>query len=378
MKWVLTKTAMDYEVRMLRQSNNVQTYVFGVGAAATLAEKIRQRREAGADPRVVFLIDSYFRTFDIEARFFVRSGDLVIWVDTVEEPSTIAIDSYVQRVRVDFSEQQNPCAILGIGGGIALDSAKALSNLLTNGGIAENYQGWDLLKVPGVYKIGVPTLSGTGAEASRTCVLTNKAKNIKLGMNSAFSVFDHLVLDPVFSETAERNQYFYTAMDTYIHCVESLQGSYRHALADAYSVQAIRLIREVCDSKDMMTLENREKVMVASYLGGASIANTYVGVVHPLSAGLSTVLHTHHCIANCLVMNVMDDFYPAHVEEFRGFLKKQQISLPSAICKNLSSGDFQNLYDSMIIHEKPLINALGPEFKNILSFEKVTGIFRLI
>ena len=49
--------------------------------------------------------------------------------------------------------------IVGIGGGIALDVAKAISNLLTNSGSAADYQGWDLVKNPGVFKIGIPTLS---------------------------------------------------------------------------------------------------------------------------------------------------------------------------------------------------------------------------
>ena len=54
-----------------------------------------------------------------------------------------------------------------------MDTGKAVSNLLRNRGRASNYQGWDLVKKPGVFKIGIPTLSGTGAESSRTCVLTN-------------------------------------------------------------------------------------------------------------------------------------------------------------------------------------------------------------
>ena len=60
-----------------------------------------------------------------------------------------------------------------------MDVAKAVSNLLTNGGVAENYQGWDLVKEPGVYKIGIPTISGTGAEATRTCVTTNERSGLK-------------------------------------------------------------------------------------------------------------------------------------------------------------------------------------------------------
>ena len=49
-----------------------------------------------------------------------------------------------------------------------MDVAKAISNLLTNQGQAEDYQGWDLVPNPGIFKIGIPTLSGSGSEATRT------------------------------------------------------------------------------------------------------------------------------------------------------------------------------------------------------------------
>ena len=361
---------------MLRQSNNVSTYVFGVESLSTIKDKLQERRDVSEFAGAVFLVDDYFKQSSLFQKFHILESDKIIWISTKEEPTTDNIDEYIKDIMNYLPKDKLPCAVVGIGGGCALDSAKAVSNLLGNGGRAEDYQGWDLVKRPGVYKIGVPTISGTGAEASRTCVLTNKKKNLKLGMNSAFTMFDHLILDPKLSETVNRDQYFYTAMDTYIHCVESLNGRYRHALADSFSIQAIQLIRDVCKSKDMMTLENREKVMVASYLGGASIANTYVGVVHPLSAGLSTVLHTHHCIGNCIVMNVMDEFYKEETQEFKSFLKMQNVNLPTGLTSKLNQDQFKLLYDSAIIHEKPLINALGDGFKTVLTLEKMTSLFR--
>ena len=135
----------------------------------------------------------------------------------------------------------------------ALDTAKAVANLLTNPGKAEDYQGWELVKSPAVYKIGIPTLSGTGSECSRTCVLTNIPKNLKLGMNSDYTVYDQLLLDPDLLATVPRDQYFYTGIDTFMHCVESLQGSYRNAIIDAFSVRAVQLCEEIFLSDDMMS-----------------------------------------------------------------------------------------------------------------------------
>ncbi len=66
-----------------------------------------------------------------------------------------------------------------------MDLAAAVSLMMTNPGRAQDYQGWDLVKVPGVYKVGVPTISGTGAEVSRTCVFIRTRR--KLGMNSDFT-----------------------------------------------------------------------------------------------------------------------------------------------------------------------------------------------
>src|SRR5262249_2370349 len=199
---------------------------------------------------------------------------------------------------------------------------------------------------------------------------------LKLGMNSDYSVFDRLVLDPALTASVPRAQYFFTGMDTYIHCIESLAGHYRHSLADAFSHQALSMCREVFLSGEMQSTENREKLMVALFLGGSAIGNSFVGLVHPFSAGLSMVLHTHHCIGNCIVLNTMEEFYPREVEEFRRMQDAQGVELPRSLCRDLNDTQYQALYDATILHSKPLANALGDDFKSALTFDKVIEIFQ--
>lgn len=184
------------------------------------------------------------------------------------------------------------------------------------------------------------------------------------------------MIDPDLTKTVPKEQYFYTGMDTYLHCIESLNGRYRNAIGDAFSHQAIALCREVFLSDDMMSDENREKMMVASYLGGCAIANSFVGIIHPFSAGLSVVLDTHHCIGNCITMNAMEEFYPKEYEEFLEMAEKQEIKIPKGIVSELDEEIYLKLYNSTVIHEKPLSNALGDDYKNILTLEKVTQIFK--
>lgn len=354
---------------------NVDQYIFGKGSSHQLKAVLNKRR-LQLDGPVIFLVDAFFKSLELEfLNDAFESGDRIIYVTTEIEPTVEYVDGIVESLN---NLERKPVAIVSIGGGITLDCGKALSNLLTNPGSASVYQGWDLVRNAGVYKLAIPTISGTGAEATRTCVVTNKATGVKLGMNSSYSVYDAIIMDPLLTASVPREQYFYTGMDAYIHCIESLEGSYRNRVGDAFSRECLALCREVFFSDDMLSDENRERLMVASYLGGCAIASSFVGLVHPLSAGLSVVLGVHHCEANCIVMNspAMAQFYPHAHSEFRKMMRKQDVTVKEGICHSLSTKQMTDLYDSMIVHEKPLRNALGVNFNQILTREFVANVYQ--
>jgi 3-deoxy-alpha-D-manno-octulosonate 8-oxidase len=302
------------------------------------------------------------------------SKDIIVFIDSTHEPKTGQVNALCDEVL--SRAERMPCPIVGVGGGTTLDITKAVSNLLTNEGSAEDYQGWDLVKKPGIFKIGIPTISGTGSESTRTCVMTNPVNGLKLGMNSDYTVFDQIILDPELTATVPRSQYFYTGMDAYIHCLESSCGSYRNAVGDAFGEQTLSLCRQVFLSDDMASDENRARLMVASYLGGCAIATSYVGLVHPFSAGLSVALGVHHCVGNCIVMRAMEEYYPEGFGEFWTMVERQGVEIPKGLCENLTDEQYKKLYHSTIIHEKPLTNALGEGFREVLTFEKVIELFR--
>jgi len=357
----------------ISNARNVDRYIFGEGTIARLGELVAFRRES-ITSQAIFLIDEFFeKKQNLLGELPIEKNDQVRFLSTDEEPTTEGIDILVEDIKQMGGA--NACVVIGVGGGICLDSAKAVSNLLTNSGQAANYQGWDLVPCPGIFKIGVPTISGTGAEATRTCVMTNKSTGLKLGMNSDHTVFNQLLLDPSLTATVPPAQYFFTGMDAWIHCVESLHGSYRNSIGDAFSNQAINLCRQVFSNGEMMDDASRSHLMVASYLGGCAIATSYVGLVHPLSAGLSIVLGFHHCVANCIVMAAMAPFYPKAHAEFMGFVEKNHIELPTGVCGGLSDEQFQQLYEATVIHERPLTNALGSDFRRKLNPETVRKIF---
>jgi len=360
----------------IKNVRNVQRYTFGPGSLNELPQLLAPLRTAKEDA-VVFFVDEFFQSWlDINSRLSTGENDRVIYVPTTDEPSTEQVDQIVANLQADGVKM--PAAIVGMGGGITLDIAKAVANLLTNQGLAEDYQGWDLLKVPAIFKVAIPTISGTGAEATRTCVMTNKRTGIKLGMNSDFTVYDQIVMDPDLTQTVPRNQYFYTGMDAYIHCVEALAGSYRNAIGDAYSRETINLCRQVFLDEDMMSNLNRERLMVASYLGGCAIATSYVGLVHPFSAGLSVVLGIHHCVANCITMRAMQPYYPEAYQEFWEIVTQQGIQIPEGVARNLSDDQYDCLFSATTIHQKPLTNALGEAYHEVLTKDNVRSMFEMM
>ena len=352
----------------IKNARNVGRYIFGSGSVAELTDLV-QKRKGNTPSAAVFLIDSFFETnMDYLENLPLEKSDLIRYVSIDEEPTTESIDSLVEEIA---SEVIIPSVIVGIGGGITLDTAKAVSNLLTNGGKAADYQGWDLVRFPGIYKIGIPTLSGTGAEVSRTTVLTGPEK--KLGINSDYTLFDQMVLDPELIADVPKDQWFYTGMDCYIHDVESLEGTYLNEFSRAYGEKSIELCRQVFLEDHP---EKDDKLMMASLFGGMSIAYSQVGACHALSYGLSFVLGTHHGIGCCITFDYLDDVYPQGVEEFRRMMSKHNIELPRNLTKDLSDQQFDTMVKVALGLAPLWENCFGPEWQKIMTYERAIDLYK--
>jgi 3-deoxy-alpha-D-manno-octulosonate 8-oxidase len=348
--------------------------VYGRGCFNQLNEILAPNRKG--DAPMIFLVDHFFaneaggQKNPLLNRIPLQGKDKIIFVDVTHEPKTTYVDSLASQLKEEFGTVSG---IIGIGGGSAMDLAKAVGLMMTNPGSSADYQGWDLVKQPGVYRVGIPTLSGTGAEVSRTTVLTGPTR--KLGMNSDFTPFDQIVLDPELTANAPANQRFYTGMDCYIHCIESLEGTFLNEFSKSYGEKALELCRKVFVEKDTWDDECDDKLMMASYAGGMSIAYSQVGVAHAVSYGLSYLLGTKHGIGNCIVMNHLEEYYPAGVKEFKYMVEKNKIDIPVGICKGLSDEDFNKMMD-VSMGMKPLWeNALGKDWEKIMTREKLRALY---
>jgi 3-deoxy-alpha-D-manno-octulosonate 8-oxidase len=352
-----------------RNFKMVDYVVYGRGCFDQVDEIVAPHRKAGAP--MVFLLDHYFENNnEFKARIPVRGNDALVVVDVTHEPKTSYVDELSQMLKDKYGSVSG---VIGIGGGSAMDLAKAVSIMMTNPGKAQGYQGWDLVKYPSVYKAGIPTLSGTGAEVSRTTVLTGPTR--KLGMNSDFTPFNQIVLDPSLTKDAPKNQRFYTGMDCFIHCIESLEGTFINEFSRSYGEKAQALCEEVFLHKNEWDDESDEQLMMASFAGGMSIAYSQVGVAHAISYGLGYLLGTKHGIGNCIVFNHLQEFYPAGVDTFHKMVEKNEIHIPEGITKGLTDEQFDTMINVSLGMAPLWENALGKDWQKIMTKEKLRVIY---
>ncbi|MCK7591108.1 iron-containing alcohol dehydrogenase family protein [Subsaxibacter sp. CAU 1640] len=350
----------------------VSRVVFGRGSFNQLGEILESKRLSPTAP-FIFLVDDVFKgDIFITTRIPLAYDDELIFISAAEEPKTSQVDELVEKIILTHNDR--PSGIIGIGGGTILDLAKAVSIMLTNEGESKDYQGWDLVKTPAVYHVGIPTISGTGAEVSRTTVLTGPEK--KLGINSDYTPFDQVILDPELTKNVPKQQWFYTGMDCYIHCIESLNGTFLNAFSQSYGEKAFELCKEIFVEGNLSEEESQDKLMMASWHGGMSIAYSQVGVAHAMSYGLSYLLGTKHGIGNCIVFNHLEEFYPEGVELFNKMKNLHGIELPEGLCADLTDEQFDIMIDVALGLEPLWMNAIGKNWKQVITREKLKSLYQ--
>jgi alcohol dehydrogenase class IV len=218
---------------------------------------------------------------------------------TVSEPDTEYTDQVCAQLR-----SIQPEALIGIGGGSVLDVTKAVAVLLTNPQKAADYQGFDLVRNPGLPTVAIPTTAGTGSEVTWTAVLTNREKGLKAGINSPHLFPKYAVLDAALTTSMPRRLTITTAMDAIAHAVESYTAKSASAVSRAISKEAFRLlfsnIRAVIG--DGSDLEARRQMLLGSTLAGWAIVNAGTGACHSVAYALGTLFNVPHGAANAMLL----------------------------------------------------------------------------
>lgn len=272
---------------------------FGIGAVNDLATMVKQF----GGSRVLLVVDP-----GVQAAGLLNSIIAPLKKDKI--PYTI-YDQVTPEPGLKLADQGMKIAkkakadcVVGVGGGSALDVAKAIAILLTNGGKAEDYIGLGKIKKPGVPKIMIPTTAGTGAEVTFTAVFINEKTNSKAGMNGDPLYPDAAILDPALTVSLPPHVTAATGIDAFTHALESYVSTQAHYISEMYALEAIDLI-----SHNLRTafanggnLAARSAMLMGSLLGGKALAMAGVGLVHAMAYPLGGMFNTPHGLANAILL----------------------------------------------------------------------------
>jgi len=357
---------------MFKNFKNIDKVVFGRGSFSMLGDILAPKRHEN-DGFFLYVIDNYFNGKTLERKLPLTGKDVVRFIDVdPNEPTTEQIDNLRDEI---LASHGLPAGVVGIGGGSIMDIAKAASLMFTNEGSSTLYQGLNLIQKPGIYHLGIPTISGTGAEVSMTAVLTGPEK--KLGLKCDWTIFNQVILDSELTATVPVDKWFYTGMDTYIHCIESETGMLNNAYSHAYAEQSLKLCREIYLGDNAgQTPENDDKLMVASMMGGLSLTYSEVGVCHALSYGLSKILGEKHCYANCIAFQHLEDYYGDAVGEFKSMLQKHNVNLPVALAANWSDETITAMAHVAYNLHHMWNHAVGTDWKEKVTLDTIKDLYR--
>ena len=210
--------------------------------------------------------------------------------------------------------------IVAIGGGSAMDTAKAI------GIIAENPEFSDVRSLEGVaptkhhavFTIAVPTTAGTAAEVTINYVITDAQKKRKFVCVDVHDIPEVAVIDPDMMASMPKGLTAATGMDALTHAIEGYITKAAWEMTNMFHLRAIELISKHLRGAVENTPEGRDGMALAQYIAGMGFSNVGLGIVHSMAHSLGAVYDTPHGVANAILLpTVMEYNAPATGEKYR-------------------------------------------------------------
>ncbi len=252
---------------------------------------------------------------EVQAALAEAGVDVEIHADVAGNPTT----DDVVAVR-SLAEEHGSEVLIAIGGGSAIDTAKAASMLLANGGDYAEYQ-WEGRPITRRSHpfVAVPTTAGTGSEVSKVAVISDPTQPFKKGVLSPLMFAHVAVIDPAATLGLPPHLTAATGMDAFIHALEAYTGRGANPFSDMLALESLRLAvanlaRATTDGAD---LEARRAMMLAAIYGGMAMDQAGLGLVHAMSGGLCSHLHLHHGLANALLLPYVAEFNMSAIADDR-------------------------------------------------------------
>ena len=194
--------------------------------------------------------------------------------------------------------------IVTIGGGSAMDTAKAIGIIIENPEFADvrSLEGVAPTKKHAVFTIAVPTTAGTAAEVTINYVITDVEKKRKFVCVDTNDIPEIAVVDPDMTASMPKSLTAATGMDALTHAIEGYITKGACTISDMFHLEAIRLISANLRGAVENTEEGREGMALGQYIAGMGFSNVGLGIVHSMAHGLSALYDTPHGVACAILL----------------------------------------------------------------------------
>ena len=231
------------------------------------------------------------------AELLKYAPDGVVFDGITGEPTVEMINAGVRAYH------ENSCDyVIGIGGGSALDSAKAVAAMSALGGNIADYMGREISgEFPPM--VLIPTTAGTGSEATKFTIITDTDKDIKMLLKGDKLLPDLAVLDYSYTVSSPKSVTAATGMDAFTHAIESYTSRKANPITDTFALSAMkRIFANLPTAYNEPENESaREQMLIAAYEAGVCINNASVTLVHGMSRPIGALFHVPHGISNAML-----------------------------------------------------------------------------
>jgi alcohol dehydrogenase len=314
--------------------------IFGPGTMSRLGELAREMGAA----RVLVVTDPGLEAAGHPQRAVSSlegAGCQVHLFDEVEEnPTSRHVDlgvRFAQALAIDL--------LVSVGGGSAMDCAKGINFILTNGGAMADYKGFGKAKKPMLPSIGIPTTAGTGSEAQSYALIADESTHMKMACGDRKAAFQVAILDPEVTVSQPVKVTALTGIDAMAHALESYVTSARNPLSQIFAREAWCLLETNLEKvlANPRDLEARGAMQVGAFLAGSAIENSMLGVCHACANPLTAHYGITHGLAIGIMMPHVLHFNGATVGELYGDLVEKagmQNGTPAAAVQTLADRIF--------------------------------------
>lgn len=193
-----------------------------------------------------------------------------------------------------------PDAVIALGGGSAIDTAKAVIYYFHQ--LKETFMQEDVIVKP--YFVAIPTTAGTGSEVTEYAVVTDVATEKKIPITSKLMLPDLAILDPRFTVSTPEAVTADTGIDALTHAIEAYVSKGANDFSNAYALKAIQMLYQFLPLavRDGGNLEVREKLQVASSMAGIAFNSAGLGITHSIAHAIGSKWHLPHGRANGILL----------------------------------------------------------------------------